>query len=128
MLSAMPPLNLRLQQTLSRAAHWWVTHLPRFSFRILLVVFFGCVILFTTRPPKVSVGLQSAINPQPTSAPSIEKLMVYPWLSARNMAKTAPLCDRIAPPEGFERMKIASGSFADWLRRLPTQPSDTPVT
>jgi hypothetical protein len=92
------------------------------------VVFFGCVILFTTRPPKASVALQSAINPQPTPAPSIEKQLIYPWLSQRNMVKTTPLCERIAPPEGFERMSVASGSFAAWLRHLPTQPPDTPVT
>lgn len=51
----------------------------------------------------------------------------YPWrASAAPVADT--LASRIAPPAGFERVAVASGSFAEWLRGLPLKPAGAPVT
>jgi len=37
------------------------------------------------------------------------------------------LQDRFSPPAGFERVDVASGSFAHFLRRAPLKPAGTPV-
>lgn len=41
----------------------------------------------------------------------------YTWLASYD--STTSLCNRIAPPAGFERIKLDEGSFGDWLRHLP---------
>lgn len=48
----------------------------------------------------------------------------YPWLGsgARESVEA-----RIAPPPGFQRVPAARGSFAEWLRGLPTKPGRPPV-
>jgi hypothetical protein len=51
----------------------------------------------------------------------------YAWLSASQRAVYEPLGDRIAPPDGFHRVMVPDGSFADWLRHLPVLPAGTPV-
>jgi hypothetical protein len=52
----------------------------------------------------------------------------YAWLSRRSRAAYEPLAGRIDPPEGFARVKVSPGSFAEWLRHLPVAPPDRPVT
>jgi len=37
------------------------------------------------------------------------------------------IAQRIAPPPGAERVKLADGSFGAWLRSLPLLPPETPV-
>ena len=37
------------------------------------------------------------------------------------------IATRIDPPEGFERVKVAPNSFADYLRNLPVKPDGSPV-
>lgn len=49
----------------------------------------------------------------------------YRWLAGRGPIIT--LCERIAPPVGFERDPVPLGSFAEWLRGLPVRASDAPV-
>jgi hypothetical protein len=39
----------------------------------------------------------------------------------------ATLADSIPVPNGFERIRAAPGSFAEWLRNLPLNPPGTPV-
>lgn len=51
----------------------------------------------------------------------------YAWLSGTQRASYEPLSDRIAPPDGFRRVMVPDGSFADWLRHLPVLPVGTPV-
>jgi uncharacterized protein DUF4846 len=41
----------------------------------------------------------------------------YSWLSQPSGTET--LASRIAPPTGFERETVPSGSFGEWLRNLP---------
>ena len=48
----------------------------------------------------------------------------YPWLKGR---PEAPIASRIAPPDGYRRTPVASGSFAQWLRHLPLKPEGAPV-
>ncbi|HUT36940.1 MAG TPA: DUF4846 domain-containing protein [Planctomycetota bacterium] len=44
----------------------------------------------------------------------------YPWAAAYDAAQA--LAARIPPPKGAERVALAAGSFADWLRHLPLRP------
>jgi hypothetical protein len=50
----------------------------------------------------------------------------YLWPGASENSPDA-LLDRIAAPQGFERIAVAPGSFAEWLRHLPLRPPHTPV-
>jgi hypothetical protein len=50
----------------------------------------------------------------------------YPWLAA-NAPAQATLAGRIAPPPGFERVPVTSGSWGAWLRSLPMKPAGAPV-
>jgi hypothetical protein len=49
----------------------------------------------------------------------------YPWLQAYD--STQSVAARIAPPAGFAREPVASGSFAEWLRNLPLKKGRPPV-
>lgn len=50
----------------------------------------------------------------------------YAWLThAYSPAQT--LAARFAPPPGCQRVPVAAGTFADWLRYLPLLPAGTPV-
>jgi hypothetical protein len=49
----------------------------------------------------------------------------YTWLSKYDPQQS--VCSRIAPPAGFERIKLAEGSFADWLRHMPLKPQGAEV-
>ncbi len=51
----------------------------------------------------------------------------YLWPDAAKAKNADRLIDRITPPEGFERISAAKGSFAEWLRNLPLRPPHTPV-
>jgi Domain of unknown function (4846) len=50
----------------------------------------------------------------------------YLWPGASETA-SGTIADRIAPPDGFSRVAVKNGSFADWLRHLPLRPPQTPV-
>lgn len=49
---------------------------------------------------------------------------IYPWLDER---PTEAIADRFAAPDGFVRLEVEPGSFAEWLRHLPLAPAGTPV-
>ena len=49
----------------------------------------------------------------------------YPW--PRQAERYEPLAARFPPPEGFERVPLADGSWGQWLRHLPLLPAGTPV-
>ena len=49
----------------------------------------------------------------------------YPWLGTKKV--TANIANSITPPKGYHRTKVAKGSFADWLRRLPLKEAGAPV-
>ena len=48
----------------------------------------------------------------------------YPWLDS---AGAIALDTRFAPPDGFERVRVSDGTYARWLRSLPTEPTRTTV-
>ncbi|MBU1652441.1 DUF4846 domain-containing protein, partial [bacterium] len=50
---------------------------------------------------------------------------VYNWLEDTIQGEN--LARRISAPEGFMRVPVESGSFADWLRNLPVKEADTAV-
>lgn len=50
----------------------------------------------------------------------------YGWITAER-ATSETLAQRIAPPEGFERIPAENGSFAHWLRGLPMKKAGAPV-
>ena len=49
---------------------------------------------------------------------------VYPWPHA---AEAQTLFQRVPTPDGFVRVRAPEGSFAAWLRDLPTLPGHPPV-
>jgi hypothetical protein len=51
----------------------------------------------------------------------------YLWHTEANAGGPGTLAGRISPPAGFERIPVAPGSFAEWLRGLPLKPEGTPV-
>ena len=50
---------------------------------------------------------------------------IYPWLENQNTKPT--VANHIETPNGFKRVKVDSGSFADWLRHLPLKEAKRPV-
>jgi hypothetical protein len=50
----------------------------------------------------------------------------YPWRGAAP-APAETLAERIVPPDGFARITVEPGSFAEWLRGLPLKPTGTMV-
>jgi hypothetical protein len=51
------------------------------------------------------------------SSPRLVTANSYPWQT--NEVNPRCIASRIPPPAGFRRIKIESGTFADWLRHLP---------
>lgn len=49
----------------------------------------------------------------------------YAWSAATPNPDT--LSARVPPPPGFERIPVAAGSWAEWLRGLPMKPAGSPV-
>ena len=49
----------------------------------------------------------------------------YPWLEHYN--DNHAIVNRIAVPPGFDRVPVATDSFANWLRHLPLKPGKPPV-
>lgn len=50
----------------------------------------------------------------------------YAW-KPEAAVPASTLAQRIAPPEGFERVPAGPGSWAEWLRGLPMKPKDASV-
>lgn len=51
----------------------------------------------------------------------------YAWLTKSQRSEYEALADRIAPPDGFDRVLLPAGSFGDWLRHLPVEPAGAKV-
>ncbi|MEP7053218.1 MAG: DUF4846 domain-containing protein [Pseudomonadota bacterium] len=70
--------------------------------------------------------------PGPTSALASAACAAhcYRWLSVENPKFPAPvdtLQERFPTPPGYQRVAVAPGSFAEWLRGLPLADKNTPV-
>lgn len=65
---------------------------------------------------------EAPLPPSPVSA-SVDSTRweAYPWLPAE-LSQLTPLSAVYGPPEGFERVAVAPGSFDAWLRQLPVNP------
>ena len=65
--------------------------------------------------------------PQPIAAP-VEPPFEgsFPWLARYN--RNNSIAKRIAPPQGFTRVDVQPGSFAQWLRHLPLKSGTPAVT
>ena len=61
----------------------------------------------------------------PAISPS-EPEPVYPWL-ATVPAATQNLVQRFPVPPGCQRVRLAAGSWGEWLRGLPLRPAGTPA-
>lgn len=57
--------------------------------------------------------------------PTESELLRYAWLGAT--AKVRPLDAVFAPPKGFKRVAVQTGSFAEFLRGLPLRPAGAEV-
>ncbi|MBN2562977.1 MAG: hypothetical protein JXQ75_18800 [Phycisphaerae bacterium] len=51
---------------------------------------------------------------------AVDRAGHYTWLSKKARQDCVPLAARIPAPAGFARVSVPVGSFADWLRYLPT--------
>jgi hypothetical protein len=74
-----------------------------------------CVILL--------VASLAALLPSPPVRPAT---LVYPWLPEAGPA-TLTAAARFPAPAGCQRVAVAAGSWAEWLRWLPLLPAGTPV-
>lgn len=70
----------------------------------------------------ISAPLGTASRP-PTPTPNAPR---YAWLTTPYNAQTA-LATRFAVPTGCQRVAVAPGSYAEWLRHLPLRPKGTAV-
>jgi len=53
--------------------------------------------------------------------------VTYPWLKAGTYNPGQSIEKRIPAPQGFKRVQVPKGSFAEWLRGLPLMPEGSPV-
>jgi hypothetical protein len=69
------------------------------------------------------------VNEAAPAAPFVADSKRYPWLADdRDFPKPdASLESRFPTPPGYQRVKVAAGSFAEWLRDLPMAPEGTPA-
>ncbi len=73
----------------------------------------------------VPVAADAASPARPRSAPVPAPVSTYAWLP--DSARIETLAARFPVPEGYRRVPVEKGSFADWLRNLPMKPSGSPV-
>src|SRR5262245_57535744 len=83
--------------------------------------------MLVEEPPSAARSSSSSAPAPAVSAASGSKVDVaaYPWLGDPTCAAqtvTGPLSAQIAAPAGFERARVAEGSFGAWLRGLPMRP------
>lgn len=79
-------------------------------------------------PQPVNSAEVVAATDEPSKLTDAERAANYAWLSRAARKKYEPLNRRLAPPDGFVPVRLAAGSFGDWLRHLPLRPAGTPVT
>ncbi len=107
------------------------TRLPVWVGHAVATAMFVAVIAMTTKPePSAGHSHGPICRPPQTPAaqePAVDRAAQYAWLSARAQKSYESLAARVAPPEGFSRVEVTDGSFADWLRHLPVAPSDAAV-
>lgn len=118
----------------TQSAGGWPAWIGRHGTRLLALLIVAAVVFKATRTSP-EAGTRSLELPQPAAAadeaapaPKIDHANRYAWLTRRGRAAYIPLRERIPPPEGFQRVDVEPGSFADWLRNLPVAPSDRAVT
>ncbi len=122
----------RLHFAVDRSRDWAAT-LWKHGFRLVTVLLVSVVIFTAARqvPSGGSKGTQTPIAVQayvPDAPKQTDWPHQYQWLSNRSRAKYESLSSRIAPPEGFSRVDVATDSFADWLRHLPVASAERAVT
>jgi hypothetical protein len=72
---------------------------------------------------------ESAATTPPTAPAQVlyrPARLTYPWLAAGPDGRQA-LAARFPPPPGCQRVAVAAGSWAEWLRWLPLLPAGTPA-
>jgi hypothetical protein len=77
----------------------------------------------------VSAAVPASSAAPASAAPFTPDPKAYPWLGDdRELPKPdATLEARFPTPPGYQRVKVESGSFAEWLRSLPMAPEGTPA-
>jgi Domain of unknown function (4846) len=80
--------------------------------------------------PSEAGALADAGLPSGSSVGAAPDAHRYRWLAADNLkfpAAVDSLQTRFPPPPGYQRVAVAPGSFAEWLRDLPLAAPSTPV-
>jgi Domain of unknown function (4846) len=75
-------------------------------------------------------GVTPTSNPSSKGSSAACSPHCYGWLSLADPKFPAPVDDlqsRFATPPGYQRVAVAPGSFAEWLRGLPLAAPGTPV-
>jgi hypothetical protein len=95
----------------------------RIKLRIKIIKILWCILVFGACQSS-ETDTKTAYASSDTTA-QINSENVYPWFY-RFMENTG-LVYQIPVPDGFKRVEVEKGSFADWLRFLPLKPSDSKV-
>ncbi|QIX63103.1 hypothetical protein FY528_20060 [Hymenobacter lutimineralis] len=85
---------------------------------LLLVLLLGC----TGFPAESTGTADTARGEQARPVPSAGKAQDYAWLEAGRYNPSQTLGARFAPPQGYQRVTVAPGTFGAWLRHLPLLP------
>ncbi|PIE83992.1 MAG: hypothetical protein CSA07_04350 [Bacteroidia bacterium] len=75
-------------------------------------------------PAAEAIGTEEEIATQPVSE---EATFFDGGNGALTNPKGATIASRFAPPEGYTRVPVQRGSFAEYLRHLPLKPDGSPV-
>lgn len=108
-------------------AREWVRIFPRHPLFWILAA--AAIVFLLTRLAQPPDEVPRPRDAAPTG-PAIDataRAKQYAWLSNKERQRYQPLAERFPTPAEFQRVAVATGSFADWLRHFPCAPPDTPV-
>lgn len=85
---------------------------------VVRIILFILLVFFTTSCSETNAYKGSPSFTQQTSNK-------YSWLNDYKLSNS--IVNRIAVPEGYKRIEVKAGSFADWLRHLPLKEGEPSV-
>ena len=86
------------------------------NFQLLVIPFFlyACQL---NQEKQTDNNTSTAVGQLTDSKVPTPDYLTYPWLSSQSNDHT--MMNRIPTPTGWQRVPVAKGSFAEWLRYLP---------
>ncbi len=83
--------------------------------------------MFSCHQPESKPDAVHPANRKPKTISRCDCKFQYDWLDSSHYNSSSSICSRFDVPDGFVRMKNASGSFGEWLTGLPLLEEGTPV-